>query len=76
MAGGPLSEPFTMTNEEDARVPRLTRAYLQQQIDTEINHLAGNLAKGIEDYRYRTGKIAGLRMAMEICQEVEKQIGG
>ena len=71
-----MSDPVHMTNDEDARVPRWTRENLQKQINAEIGYLADNMAKGIEDYRHRTGRIAGLRLAMEICQDVEKLIGG
>lgn len=71
-----MSDQVSYLNDEDARVPRLTRAALQEAIDEQIELLAGNIPKGIEDYRYRTGMIAGLRAAMEICQNIEKKIGG
>ena len=71
-----MTEQVRLTTDEDARVPRMTRANLQKQVDEEIAHLAANMAKGIEDYRHRTGRIAGLQLAMQICEDVEKLIGG
>lgn len=71
-----MADQVRLTADEDARVPRLTRADLMKQVDAEIQYLAANMAKGIEDYRHRTGRIAGLQVAIQICENVEKLVGG
>jgi hypothetical protein len=73
----PSDDPsWTSFVDQDRRIPATVRQRLADVEANEVQNLAANLAKGIEDYRFRTGKIAGIRAAIALCEEIEKLIGG
>lgn len=49
-------------------------AKLQKEIQTHGNQLAEGYAKDWPDYQARIGFIKGLKRAIEMCQEADKEI--
>ena len=53
--------------------------FLQQKIDEEIDRqrlLVTNAPLPHEQYVYRVGRIDGLRLTLQFCQEVEQNMQG
>jgi hypothetical protein len=59
------------TKEEFAR-------RLAAKVDEEVNREAEAMASGVvpsfEDYRHRAGKVAGLRLVIDLIADVEKDM--
>lgn len=60
---------------EGSRMPQGWRAKLVNRYNELSGYLAHGAAPDFPDYRYRVGQLEGLRQAMEICAELEKEEG-
>lgn len=45
-----------------------------REIENRKEALASNYAVDFPDYKYRAGEIAGLKAALDICKQLEKQL--
>lgn len=45
-----------------------------REIESRKEALASNYAVDFPDYKQRVGEIAGLKAALEICKDLEKQL--
>lgn len=69
-------EPVTL-HAEDPRIPVTLRGTLQKALEELKN--AMTFGAGVEDYpayRERVGQARGLQQAIEICQNLEKDLSG
>jgi hypothetical protein len=60
-------------SEDHPALARTLRVKLDQYRDTLITALGDGLAQDFADYRYRAGKIAGLKDAIDLCEQAEKE---
>lgn len=49
---------------------------LQKEIQLELEFLAAGEAESFDDYKYRTGRIAGLQLAAEISRDIKRKYVG
>lgn len=52
------------------------RARLEADLAELRTALCGNMARSIEDYRFRCGTIVALQQVLEQCQEIEAELYG
>ena len=52
---------------------RTLRTLMVQRRDALISQMSEGYAQDWADYRYRIGVIAGLKSAIEICEEMEQK---
>ena len=57
-------------------LPRTLRAKLSKRYGELMQQVADGYAKDWADYRERVGFARGVKEAMEICEMVEKDLGG
>lgn len=60
----------------DIHFARMLIERLDEEIERRAREVAGGLASSFDDYRQRTGFIAGLMGARKIAEEVEKTLNG
>ena len=61
------NEPVRLYAEDDARLPRLLGKVLQDRIDG-LSEAVLNGQLNEQDYRFYTGQITGLRLALSECE--------
>ncbi len=68
--------PVQSTMDEDLRAPGALKRKLQAEYDRSAQIvLAGNSFKTFEDYRYAVGKLYGIKLALDACDETMKELG-
>lgn len=67
------SDPVRLYAEDDIRVPRRMVAVLREKIDGYTDTvMAGHLS--IEAYNYLAGSVAGLREALQVAEDIAKEL--
>lgn len=67
----PAESPVRLYAEEDYRLPRRLSAFLRERIeDLSAIVLQGQLSR--DDYKEYTGRITGMKTALEECERIEK----
>lgn len=61
--------------DDDLRLPGVVRGRLREEHDRQVGILATGVPKTLEDYRQAVGKLQGLKLAIEICDDVQKALG-
>ena len=51
-----------------------TRRKIEAERENQILNLGGGLASSFDDYKYRAGIIEGLRLALILTEESEKEL--
>lgn len=69
-----MPEPVRIYAEDDHRLPAHLAGRLVREIESRKEALASNYAVDFPDYKQRVGEIAGLKAALEICKDLEKQL--
>lgn len=75
MATNDHAEPVTLY-AEDPRLPRSLARMLQERIAQRSEALTQGICTSFEEYKERIGELRGLRDALGICQEAEKNLSG
>lgn len=71
---GERPEPVRLYAEEDHRLPARLAGSLKEQIAQKVEALSSGYALNFPEYRERVGELAGLRLALGICEQIEKQL--
>lgn len=67
------SEPVRLYVGDDARLPRRLSHFLQEEIERlSAEVLNGQLTP--ENYRFYTGRISGLRMALDEAERISEEL--
>lgn len=72
MSTGPALRLYA---EDHPALARKLRAKLEQLVQEQGGHLIRGKASDFADYRNRTGFIAGLMTAIDMCEQTEKELG-
>lgn len=64
---------FRVIAIDDSRAASTLRGKLIEAEKSELSAISGGYAKDFADYRYRVGRLEGLKTALMICDEIEKQ---
>lgn len=75
MANNAQTQPVTLY-AEDPRLPRTLARDLQQRIAQKSEAIASGMCSSFEEYKERIGELRGLREALVICQDAEKNLSG
>lgn len=60
---------------DGSRLPRGLRGKLMARQTEFVGAIASGIASDYADYRYRAGIIAGMKEAIDICEQLEKDEG-
>jgi hypothetical protein len=70
-----VADPIRFFAPEHPELPRTLRDALQLRIRELGEQITGGYASDWADYRRRVGHLNGLRDAMAICAQLEKEFG-
>lgn len=68
-----MTEAFRTFAIDTPQVARTLRARLAERVGDYAVQLSGGYAQDFADYKQRVGVIDGLKMAIEICDEMIKE---
>lgn len=68
-----MADPVRFYAEDDIRVPRRMVAILQEKIAGYTDTVMGG-SLSIERYNFLTGYVAGLREALQVAEEIVKEL--
>ena len=73
MARGEAQSPVRLYSTDDVRLPRRLATYLKEQIESlSETVLQGQLSA--DQYKEFTGRISGLKMALNECERISEEI--
>lgn len=72
-----MTEPVRVYAEDDARLPAMLRKKLEELRASDFEHpLLSGTPTDYAEYQYYRGGIRALNLAIELCQEAEKELAG